>query len=426
LVDENVHNRFICTVLSYNTRKAGRCYYMVGQLQCPKCGMKLGKGSTFCINCGHRVENTNQTIVEPSTEEGPQTEEVVLEETELPPIEKTAVERASTNDSVNADEQCEPEEGCLPPAEELSWEDEMPQPTPAPAVVKPVEPTPIDDDTIPKAVDIEELSWEEGIDEVKVGNPFKEVEPPRVVTEEIDMTDAVEHLFPEKKDDATREAVAHLFPEGRGSTSSSFIDVVVGKPDRISVGHIKELDTPSCPSCGAAITSDDFQYPPYVFEAMGKARIERGDQLLKEDEHERAIESYEMAKLLFERADNEKGVAECTKRVDEGYDAMARFHYDQGETHLKENQFEWAIVQFKKARELYMFSTDAKKRAKCSEKSREAYEKWGRSLESEGDELAKAGNSRDALMKYQDASAKYREGGAKKRLKGLQKKIRKA
>ncbi|TFF83651.1 zinc ribbon domain-containing protein, partial [Candidatus Thorarchaeota archaeon] len=232
LVDENVHNRFICTVLSYNTRKAGRCYYMVGQLQCPKCGMKLGKGSTFCINCGHRVENTNQTIVEPSTEEGPQTEEVVLEETELPPIEKTAVERASTNDSVNADEQCEPEEGCLPPAEELSWEDEMPQPTPAPAVARPVEPTPIDDDTIPKAVDIEELSWEEGIDEVKVGNPFKEVEPPRVVTEEIDMTDAVEHLFPEKKDDATREAVAHLFPEGRGSTSSSFIDVVVGKPDR--------------------------------------------------------------------------------------------------------------------------------------------------------------------------------------------------
>jgi Flp pilus assembly protein TadD len=83
-------------------------------------------------------------------------------------------------------------------------------------------------------------------------------------------------------------------------------------------------------------------------------------------------------------------------------------------------------VQFRKARELYMFSTDAKKRAKCSEKVRDSYAGWGKLLEDEGDALAKSGNTRDALLKYQEAAAKYREAGAKKKLKGLDKKIRKA
>ena len=119
----------------------------------------------------------------------------------------------------------------------------------------------------------------------------------------------------------------------------------------------------SCPNCGVAITSDGFEYPPYVFDAMGKARSDYGDQLLKEKEHERAIEYYEMAKVLFEKSGTEKNVAEALRKIDMGYDAMAQFHFDEAETHLKEGDFEWAIVQFKKARELYMFTTDAKKRA---------------------------------------------------------------
>lgn len=400
---------------------------MPEQLQCPKCGMKLGKGSTFCINCGYRVGDAVPSSASVETEEPTlESEDMVLEETQLPALEDSEIDAMMTNMTAEAEAPCEPEEGCLPPAEELSWEGELPDPALASSANPVVQSTPMEHQDIPKAIDLEELTGEEGVADIKVGMPFKEIEPPRVVTEDIDMTDAVEHLFPESKDDATREAVAHLFPEGRGSTSSSFIDVVVGKPNRISVAPMKELDTPACPSCGAVLTTDGFEYPHYVFEAMAKARLDRGDNLLDEDEHERAIASYEMAKLLFERGENEKGVAECTKRIDNGYDAMARFHYDQGESHLKEEQFEWAIVQFKKARELYMFSTDAKKRAKCSEKSREAYERWGKVLESQGDDLAKAGNSREALMRYQEASAKYREGGAKKRLGGLQKKIRKA
>ena len=278
-----------------------------------------------------------------------------------------------------------------------------------------------------------DLSWEEGVEGIKEGMPFKEIAPPRVFDEEVPITteEALEHLFPEgtpkEIQEETRVAVEHLFPEGRGSTTTSFIDVVVGKPSRVGLkGPLQELETPVCPNCGIALSSDEFEYPPYVFEAMGKARLEDGEQHLQENEHEKAIESFEIAKMLFERAGNEKGVAESVKRVDIGYDEMAKFHFDQGENHMKANEFEWAIVQFKKARELYMFSTDAKKRARCSEKAREAYIEWGKDLESQGDQLAKEGGSRDALAKYQEAAAKYREGEDSKRLRGLEKKIRKA
>ena len=277
------------------------------------------------------------------------------------------------------------------------------------------------------------MSWEESDYEIKEGMPFKEIEPPRVYDEEIPVTteEALEHLFPEgtpkEVREETKEAVEHLFPEGRGSTTTTFIDVVVGKPSKVGLkGPLKELETPACPNCGVALSADEFEYPDYVFEAMGKARLDQGAHHLHENEHEKAIETFEIAKMLFERAGNDKGVAESTKRVDIGYDAMAKFHFDQGDNHMKAHEFEWAVVQFRKARELYMFSTDAKKRAHCSEKVREAYTEWGKNLETQGDQLAKQGSSRDALAKYQEAAAKFREGDEKKRLRGLEKKIRKA
>jgi tetratricopeptide (TPR) repeat protein len=187
-----------------------------------------------------------------------------------------------------------------------------------------------------------------------------------------------------------------------------------------------ELETPSCPKCGAAITRDEFDYPPYVYDAMGRARLDYGMLKLKDNEHENAIECFEMAKRLFEKAGNAKMVEESTRRADEGYDAIAESHIVQGERHLKSGEFEWAVVQFKKAREFYMFSTDAKKRARCAERIRECYSGWGRELEAEGDSLAKSGQSRDALAKYKEAAEKFREGEDPKKLAGLERKIRKA
>ena len=389
------------------------------------------------MGCGNRVpEDLPSAPPEPTLEES----EILEEVEKVPSLETSAFDELST------ETQPERKPEVLPSIEEeLSWDES----TIAPTMETPVEEAPSiaeEDETVVDAaheMPVEELevpegkstdmSWEEGVDGIKVGMPFKEVEPPRVYDDEVPISteEALEHLFPEGAPkeirEETKQAVEHLFPEGRGSTTTTFIDVVVGKPDRIGFkGPLQELETPVCPNCGINLSSDEFEYPSYVFEAMGKARIEQGERFLEENEHEKAIEAFEIAKMLFEKAGNEKGVAESTKRVDVGYDEMAKYHFDQAENHMKSNEFEWAIVQFRKARELYMFSTDAKKRARCAEKVREAYVEWGKDLEAQGDQLAKQGSSRDALAKYQEAATKFREGEDKKKLKGLEKKIRKA
>ncbi len=412
---------------------------MQDQVICPTCEKRIRRGSTFCIGCGNKVpEDLPSAPPEPTLEES----EILDEADKLPDLEESALDETPTEGPLAADSEI------LPPVEDdFGWDDgelSSAESEPVQEDVSFVEEPSVD---LESEVSIEtpseepeeiagkstDMSWEEGVEEIKVGMPFTEIEPPRVYDEEIPVTteEALEHLFPEgapkELREETREAVEHLFPEGRGTTTKTFIDVVVGKPSKIDLkGPIQELETPVCPNCGITLTLDEFEYPNYVFEAMGKARIDHGEVLLRENEHEKAIESFEIAKMLFERARNEKGVAESTKRVDIGYDAMAKFHFDQGENHMKVNEYEWAIVQFRKARELYMFSTDVKKRARCSEKVREAYVEWGKDLETQGDQFAKQGGSRDALAKYQEAAAKYREGEDSKRLRGLEKKIRKA
>jgi hypothetical protein len=408
---------------------------MQEQVICPSCQNRIRKGSTFCIGCGNKVpENLPTAPPEPILEESEDLDDIE----NLPSLEDSGL------DELPSETPPVPEPEVLPAVDEdLSWDESAPAHEP----LKIEESLSSDEKTLvtgesegPPLLPIGEpespsgrstdMSWEEGGYEIKEGMPFTEVQPPRVYDEEISVSteEALEHLFPEGAPkeirEETKEAVEHLFPEGRGSTTTTFI---VGKPDKVGLkGPLQELETPACPNCGIALSSDEFEYPPYVFDAMGKARLEYGEHHLQDNEHEKAIESFEIAKMLFEKAGNEKGVAESTKRVDIGYDAMARFHFDQGDNHMKAHEFEWAIVQYRKARELYMFSTDAKKRAHCSEKVREAYVEWGKDLETQGDHLSKQGDSRDALAKYQEAAAKYREGQDNKKLKGLEKKIRKA
>ncbi len=423
---------------------------MQDQIICPSCNNRIRKGSTFCIGCGNKVpENLPTAPPEPTLEES----EVLDEAEGLPSLEDSGL------DDLPSETPAESEPEVLPPVEgELDWDESVP--THEPLQVEELSPEettvaaaesdgppllsigesetdgppllPIGEPEEPAGRSTD-MAWDEEPYEIKEGMPFTEVEPPRVYDEEVPVSteEALDHLFPEGAPKEVREetkvAVEHLFPEGRGSTTTTFIDVVVGKPSKVGLkGPLQELEIPACPNCGVALSSDEFEYPPYVFDAMGKARLEHGEHHLHENEHEKAIESFEIAKMLFERAGNEKGIAESTKRVDIGYDEMARFHFDQGDNHMKAHEFEWAVVQYRKARELYMFSTDAKKRARCSEKVREAYIEWGKDLEAQGDQLAKQGSSRDALSMYQEAAGKFREGDEKKRLRGLEKKIRKA
>ncbi len=414
----------------------------------------MGCGSRLAT--GHESHDTTVETAAPTNAEVQDDSSILLAESELGDIPEPSVpsDAVDTLPETELPELTEPEvaeapaaneeAAAVPPEEDLSWEvdDSLVKPVEnedsssgatVQAAMKDVPDSQIPQDAVVLEDRTEGLDWDEmGVGqepEIKVGMPFKEIEPPRVVTDEIDFaTDVViDHLFPEGRDDETREAVSHLFPEGRGVTSKDFIDVVVGTPTKVSVATpMVELDTPSCPSCGVSLSGDEFEYPDYVYDSMGKARLEDGDAKLKEKEYEHAIEAFEKAKTLYERAGNQKMVEECTKRTDLGYDAMANNHFEQEENHQKAREYEWAIVQYRKARELYMFSTDSKKRARCAAKVRECYVEWGKSLESEGDALAKSGNTREALANYQEAAEKYRQADEKKRLKGLDKKIRKA
>jgi hypothetical protein len=324
----------------------------------------------------------------------------------------------------------------LPPDDELSWEVDNPVSVEAEPVVTTDElmaaPAESSQETEVRDYDhvSAEMNWdtasmpEFSSDEVKEGMPFKEVAPPRIAADDIATStdDALRHLFPDEIDASTTEAVTHLFPRGRGDASRDFVDVVVGKPKKITItSQMHELKTPSCPNCGTTITGDGYEYPSYVYESMGKARLEQGAQMQRENDHENAIESFEMAKTLFERAENPKAIFEAQKRIDGGYEAMAASHLTQGEMHFKAGEFEWAAVQFKKAREIFMFTTRAKMRAKCSERIRASYGAWGKAIESDGDRLSKEGRSREALAKYQLAAGKYKEADAPKRLRGLDK-----
>jgi hypothetical protein len=398
------------------------------------------------MKCGSALDGSTTPTTDPIDSSSTGSEEVTLPEMEdwsdlpedIDPLMAATVAAVDESDSILSEEKTDPPDVELPPAEDLSWEEGLDSRhvESAPLEESVLEDEPVSEEPAKHEPPTEtptsrDLSWEtpnEYQPEIKEGMPFKEVSPPAVVDEDVvKVTEAREHLFTDAPDEDTREAVTHLFPHGRGETSSDFIDVVVGKPKDIGAEITPTvLETPSCPDCGTTISSDSFEYPPYVYDAMGKARMNYGMQLMKELDHENAIEQFEIAKKLFEHGDIKKMVEEATKRVDEGYDAMAEHHYIQGENHLKERQFEWAIVQFKKARELYMFSTDAKKRAKCSQRAREAYEHWGKDIEDVADKLSKSGQTREALAKYSEAAEKYREADVPKKLRGLEKKIKKA
>jgi len=442
-------------------------------IECPECSKRIRKGSTFCLHCGIRIGDDMESMGSPIvTENTPSTEIAGVEgledkmadmltqsgipttvhSTEAPTSSDAEIAiLPDIDDSVLPEPEevaCPEEESTLeatslPPADELTWDvdnpapvEEMPTVAADEIAAAPTEPESSREAEVRDYDHVSaEMNWdtssipEFSSDEVKEGMPFKEVAPPRVAEDNIATStdEALRHLFPDEIDASTTEAVTHLFPRGRGVASRDFVDIVVGKPKRIAITTtMHELKTPSCPNCGTTITGDGYEYPSYVYEAMGKARLEQGVQKQKENEHENAIESFEMAKTLFERAENPKAIFEAQKRIDGGYEAMAASHLTQGEMHFKAGEFEWAAVQFKKAREIFMFTTQAKMRAKCSVRIRASYGAWGKAIESDGDRLSKEGRSREALAKYRLAATKYKEADAPKRLRGLEKKIRKA
>ncbi len=420
---------------------------MTEERTCPVCGMRAGIEAVICPNCGHILDDKLETDSILTHDELTFDDISDLEETESPegdsnpedlpsiaPLDDTIEDdtideplldelldnpefelddlssemQSAMSDDENTDER---ETGESVKASDTSTQTEIVRTSHMPPEY----------DEIPKVWDAPVVS-EVASDDVREGEPFREVDAPVVQMDEDEMRARMTGVAGKRE---THEAMTHLFPPGRGVTSSDFIDAVVSKPTRIgSRVRVRETEVPSCPNCGSPLTDDGFQYPSYVFEALGRARMEAGLQHLREDRHEKAIESFEKARMLFEKAGNQKLVEEARRRVDEGYLAMGAFHYAKAEEHLRGGEFEWAIVQFKKAREIYMLTADVKMRARSSERVRECYSEWGKSIEAEGDALAKSGAVRDALEKYRQAAEKYKTAEDTRRLRSLEKKIK--
>ncbi len=397
---------------------------------CPKCGKAVARGSTFCINCGSRIPTDQIPLTE---DHAPDTAEEA--DVTLPDVDETLPLEGHPGLPEDVLPDLEEWHGLSADASETG--------TGTPAVgTGETAPLPSAEGQTHGAPDedLSALSWDEGTirevpsDMVREGDPFVEVEPPRVLEEDTvavaptgDLEWEESAVTAEALGDtvAVEAAMSHLFPE-ESRPSPDFIERIVGRARKIEIRDRTAVTrAPVCPSCGADLTEDGFTYPPYVFEAMGRARVEEGERRLENDDYERAIEEFEKARLLYEKAGDERLVQEAARLVDRAYEEVAASYFEQGERHLREHEFEWAIVQFKKAREHYMLTSDAKKRAKCAEKVRECYEEWGKVLEAEGDQLAKSGRTRAALERYRQAAEKYRLAEADKRRRGLEKKIRK-
>lgn len=74
------------------------------------------------------------------------------------------------------------------------------------------------------------------------------------------------------------------------------------------------LDRPThCPKCGAIITIDNYDYPPEVYSAMGKARLKQARFFVVQSKYDKAVEVVRIARALFAKAGDPDGIAEVDK-----------------------------------------------------------------------------------------------------------------
>jgi hypothetical protein len=154
---------------------------MQEQVICPSCENRIRKGSAVCIGCGNKVpENLPTAPPEPTLEESE-----ILDETEqIPSLEDLGFE------DIPAETPTVIEPEVLPPVEEdLNWDESIPTTEAAPIEedlsLQEETVSAIETEAPPESSSYEppvregrstDMSWEVGVDEVKEGMPFKEVE----------------------------------------------------------------------------------------------------------------------------------------------------------------------------------------------------------------------------------------------------------
>lgn len=72
----------------------------------------------------------------------------------------------------------------------------------------------------------------------------------------------------------------------------------------------------ACPDCGKVINVDMFDYPNDVYSKMGEARLNQARIYVVQGKPDEAMKAVRMARALYEKADNKKGLKDVLKLVE--------------------------------------------------------------------------------------------------------------
>jgi hypothetical protein len=72
----------------------------------------------------------------------------------------------------------------------------------------------------------------------------------------------------------------------------------------------------ACPDCGKVINVDMFEYPKKVYSEMGAARLNHARICIVQGKNDDAMKAVRMARAMYEKADDKKGLKEVLKLVE--------------------------------------------------------------------------------------------------------------
>jgi pyruvate/2-oxoglutarate dehydrogenase complex dihydrolipoamide acyltransferase (E2) component len=72
----------------------------------------------------------------------------------------------------------------------------------------------------------------------------------------------------------------------------------------------------ACPDCGKVINVDMFEYPNKVYSEMGAARLNHARICIVQGKNDEAMKAVRMARAMYEKADDKKGLKEVLKLVE--------------------------------------------------------------------------------------------------------------
>ena len=72
----------------------------------------------------------------------------------------------------------------------------------------------------------------------------------------------------------------------------------------------------ACPDCGKVINVDMFEYPKDVYSKMGAARLNQARISVVQGKSDEAMKAVRMARAMYEKADDKKGLKEVLKLVE--------------------------------------------------------------------------------------------------------------